>query len=200
MASLAVPATSPGHGSLLAIFLLHTLTTLSISATVRLASRSLASAFDKADSHDILLDVLLDILYCFLVMADSYKKALSDARKELLETQRRIAALEQKAFDLRQSVATLAKLCGEPSGLEEQMGLTDAIRLVLKGNRQLSAAEIIAGLRDIGFPVDEQASIDASVRTVLNRLVEAGEAGRRKRETDGRFVYYSLIMPFFGKY
>ncbi len=125
-------------------------------------------------------------------MSDSYRKALEDARKELADTQRQIAQLEQKTYDLRQTVATLAKLCGEPSGIEEELGFTDAVRTVLRGNGQMTVSEVIDGLEDIGFPVHKQVAKDASVRTVLNRLVEAGEAGKRQRETDNRFVYYSL--------
>lgn len=125
-------------------------------------------------------------------MSDSYKKALIDARKELAETQRQIAELEQKTYDLRQTVATLAKLCGEPSGIEEELGFTNAVRTVLRGNGQMSVADVIAGLEDIGFPIHKQVAQDASVRTVLNRLVAAGEVGKRQRETDKRFVYYSL--------
>lgn len=131
-------------------------------------------------------------------MNDSYKKALNDARKELAETQRRIAELQQKAYDLRQSVSTLAKLCGEASGLEDELGITDAVRMVLKGNRQMSVSEVIEGLRDIGFPIDKQIAKDAAVRTVLNRLVDSGEAGKKQREEDNRYVYFSLVMPFYG--
>jgi len=115
---------------------------------------------------------------------ESYKTALQDAQKELAETiaelgkiQGREAALEVRIVELRQSVASLARLCGEKFAEEDELGLTDAIRLALKtAGTPLAAAGVRDRIESMGFDVSRYGNILASIHTVLKRLVDQGQA------------------------
>src|SRR5580698_1035562 len=71
---------------------------------------------------------------------DTYKEALKQAKSDLAE---RVATLgkaqataeqaEKDILELRQTIAALQRLCGEPEFVEEDaLGLTDAIRMAFK--------------------------------------------------------------------
>ncbi|HZZ16150.1 MAG TPA: hypothetical protein VFE08_09340 [Candidatus Sulfotelmatobacter sp.] len=115
---------------------------------------------------------------------ESYKVAFQDAKYELAEAiaelgkiQGREAALEVRIVELRQSVASLARLCGEKFVEEDELGLTDAIRLALKtAGTPVAAAGIRNRIESMGFDVSRHGNILASIHTVLKRLVDQGQA------------------------
>ena len=86
----------------------------------------------------------------------------------------------------RRKVAAWQELCATADGAEvptppqlesllDLGGLTDAIRTVLRGSRKewINTAEIMNGLRELGFPLDKYKAPMASVTTTVNRLVHS---------------------------
>lgn len=122
-------------------------------------------------------------------MTDSFKTALADAKTALQKTtEDRRAHLAAAADDdikivqLRRTIVGLSALCGEDPELES-MGLTDAVRLVMKGAiNSLTVRQVKDALGAHGFDqLSEARNAEASITVVLNRLAEAGEI--RKGET-----------------
>jgi hypothetical protein len=67
------------------------------------------------------------------------KKDLARATRELGEAQENAILAEGEIVELRQTIAALAKLCGESAFVEEDaLGLTDTIRQVFKTHESAS--------------------------------------------------------------
>jgi hypothetical protein len=117
------------------------------------------------------------------VSKDDYKRALDAAVREYEGVSAEHAALEIRLGQLKQSIATLTKLCGyEPT---VQLGLTDACRMVLRNaDRALTALEVRDRLISIGLDLDRYSNALASIHTVLKRMHEAGELTERDRAED----------------
>jgi hypothetical protein len=78
------------------------------------------------------------------------------------------------------------------------LGITDAVRGVLSPTTRMSAAEVKAEMEKRGFDFSKYSAPDASVRTILKRLVEAKKAGFEK---EGYKIFYKYLptdieMPF----
>lgn len=128
---------------------------------------------------------------------DDYKRALDAAVSEYEQVSAQHAALEGRLAQLKQSIATLSKLCGyEPT---VQFGLTDACRMVLRNAGQgLTALEIRDRLIAIGLDMDRYSNALASIHTVLKRMHEAGELVERDRvepaDSKTAYVYSPRIL------
>jgi hypothetical protein len=103
-----------------------------------------------------------------------YQTAFDAARRELDELLARRNELETRIAQLRQIVATLAPLCGEPA--EFDLGLTEACRSVLRGSVALRAPDIRDRVQALGVDLSRYSNGLGAVHTVLKRLVDAGEA------------------------
>jgi hypothetical protein len=114
---------------------------------------------------------------------DDYKRALDAAIREYEQVSAEHAALDTRLTQLKQSIATLTKLCGyEPT---VQLGLTEACRMVLRNaGRPLTALEVRDRLVAIGLDMDRYSNALASIHTVLKRMHEAGEVTERDRGED----------------
>lgn len=114
---------------------------------------------------------------------DDYKRALEAAVREYEQASAQHAAIETRLAQLKQSIATLTRLCGyEPT---VQLGLTDACRMVLRNaDRPLTALDVRDRLIAIGLDVDRYSNALASIHTVLRRMHEAGEVTERDRAED----------------
>jgi len=105
---------------------------------------------------------------------DDYRRALEAAVREYeaLGEQRR--AIDQRLAELAQTIGTLSKLLGLTPTVP--MGLTDAIRLVMRGvGIPMTPMEVRDRLRAIGFDVSKYANDLAAVHTILKRLNESGQ-------------------------
>jgi hypothetical protein len=103
-----------------------------------------------------------------------YRRALETAIREYeaLGEQRR--QIDGRLAELAQTIGTLSKLLGLTPTVP--MGLTDAIRLVVRGaGVPMTPIEIRDRLQAIGFDVSKYANDLAAVHTILKRLNESGE-------------------------
>jgi hypothetical protein len=114
---------------------------------------------------------------------DAYKQALDQAKvhlaeatKTLAEAQETAAIAEGEIVELRQTIAALAKLCGESEFVEEDaLGLTDSIRLAFKtSGKAMTAQDVKAQLESMGYG-GRWGNVLASIHTVIKRLHEKGE-------------------------
>ncbi|MGB8061235.1 MAG: hypothetical protein WCF26_05020 [Candidatus Sulfotelmatobacter sp.] len=111
----------------------------------------------------------------------NYKKALSDAKAELLSLIQKRDETETRIAQLRQTIRALAEICEEsPKEIELWMtrnasgrpsGLTDAIRWVVRtSDKPLSPTEIRDELARRGFDLHGYQNPLASIHTVITRL------------------------------
>lgn len=110
-----------------------------------------------------------------------YRLAFERAKADLAEALAiKFTALEtaEKAhldsIRLRRAVTALAAICGE--NIEDSMGLTEAVRTVFHGSavwRNLS--QIKMQVEALGASLTDLKNPDASVMSVLSRLVNGGE-------------------------
>jgi hypothetical protein len=114
---------------------------------------------------------------------DTYKQALKQAKADLVEqvavlgTAQDSAKKAEKAIvELRQTIAALQVLCGEPEFVEEDaLGLTDAIRMAFRtAARDMSAHDIREHMEGMGY-AGRWGNLLASIHTVIPRLHKKGE-------------------------
>jgi hypothetical protein len=135
------------------------------------------------------------------------KEVVRAAQAELKELIRQRAEVMKRIGTLRQTLLGLSELYGEEvisyelfgterKGKGRQPGFTRACRRVLMAaERPLSAREICNRLREQVPPVLEHHKDPiASITTVLNRLVDYGEAQALFRE-DGRRTWQWIADP-----
>ncbi len=124
---------------------------------------------------------------------DTYREALKQAKADLAEqvavlgrAQETAEKAEHAIVELRQTIAALQRLCGEPEFVEEDaLGLTDAIRMAFK--TEVTKMEAMYGLGGGMSPQDVRTKMElmgyggrwgnllASIHTVIKRLHEKGE-------------------------
>jgi hypothetical protein len=118
---------------------------------------------------------------------DDYRKALEAASREYEALAEKRREIDQRLAELAQTIGTLAKLLGLTPTVP--MGLTDAIRLVVRGaGVPMTPVEVRDRLAAIGFDVSKYVNDLAAVHTILKRLNEAGEL-RFVRRTPGKQQY-----------
>jgi chromosome segregation ATPase len=133
----------------------------------------------------------LYIVYKHMSVAESYARALAAARRELDALLRERDEIETRVARVRRTIAALSALCDESTPLD--LGLTDAIRTVLRGSVEaLSAPEVKERLETLGLDLSQHANALASVHTVLKRLVHAGEADTTQGY-GGKMVYWRKL-------
>jgi hypothetical protein len=133
-------------------------------------------------------------------MTIDYKKVYSDLSGRLSELKDQRAILEANLGDivkeierLTASIGFLSPLAGYAFWPENIVGLgiTDAVRSVLDPNDRLSVAEIKDRMAKRGFDFSSYSAPNASIHTILKRLVEAEKAAVEK---EGWKTYYKLVM------
>ena len=105
---------------------------------------------------------------------DHYRRALEAAvtEYESLGEQRR--DIDKRLAQLAHTIGTLSQLLGLTPTVP--MGLTDAIRLVVRGaGVPMTPIEVRDRLHGIGFDVSKYANDLAAVHTILTRLNQSGE-------------------------
>jgi hypothetical protein len=102
-----------------------------------------------------------------------YRAALAAAIKEYEELALQRRQIDDRLAQLAQTIGTLNKLLGYESTVP--LGLTDAIRIVMRGGVPMTPIEVRDRLKAIGFDVSKYANDLAAVHTILKRLNESGE-------------------------
>jgi hypothetical protein len=102
-----------------------------------------------------------------------YRAALAAAAKEYEELGRQRRDIDERLAQLSQTIGTLNRLLGyEPT---VPLGLTDAIRIVMRSGVPMTPVEVRDRLRAIGFDISKYANDLAAVHTILKRLNGSGE-------------------------
>ena len=105
---------------------------------------------------------------------EDYRRALEAATREYEELGAKRREIDQRLAELAQTIGTLSKLLGLTPTVP--MGLTDAIRLVVRGaGVPMTPVDVRDRLQAIGFDVSKYANDLAAVHTILKRLNESGE-------------------------
>lgn len=133
---------------------------------------------------------------------DEFEVMLKKARKQRDEKVSERMVLDHEIAALDKAIEGLRMLCEPPqdepvpvTNLAQEMlkyaGLTDVVRMCLQASPvPLSAAEVVAKLKDAAYPVETLDNPRAAVNTILNRLLSAGDVQRKERGGD---VLYSWI-------
>ncbi|HLK04420.1 MAG TPA: hypothetical protein VKT53_08265 [Candidatus Acidoferrum sp.] len=130
--------------------------------------------------------------------------SLAEQHGELLQTR---AELEVKLGDVTKEIESLneamnhlAPLAGYALFSESvaNLGITDAVRGVLDPEVRMSAAEVKAKMVERGFDFSKYSAPDASVRTILKRLVDGKKAEVEKEgwKSFYRFLATDQEIPF----
>ena len=112
------------------------------------------------------------------------------ARNEL---EVRLGDMNKELEALEQTMRHLAPLAGrvpeEPDSVAN-LGITNAVRGVLDPKIRMSTAEIRTKMEQRGFDFSKYSAPDASIRTILKRLVEAKKAAYEK---EGYKIFYRYL-------
>ena len=117
---------------------------------------------------------------------DDYRRALDSATREYEELGAKRSAIDKRLGELAQTIGTLSRLLGYAPTVP--FGLTDAVRLIMRGGVPMTPVEVRDRLHAIGFDVSKYANDLAAVHTILKRLNESGEL-RFLPRTPGKHQY-----------
>ena len=104
---------------------------------------------------------------------DDYRRALEAATREYEELGARRQAIDKRLAELAQTIGTLSKLIGLTPTVP--LGLTDAVRMIMRGGVPMTPIDVRDRLHAIGFDMEKYANDLAAVHTILKRLNESGE-------------------------
>src|SRR3989475_12962006 len=104
---------------------------------------------------------------------DDYRRALEAATREYEELGGKRQAIDKRLGELAQTIGTLSRLLGYTPTVP--FGLTDAVRLIMRGGVPMTPIEVRDRLHAIGFDVSKYANDLAAVHTILKRLNNSGE-------------------------
>jgi hypothetical protein len=104
---------------------------------------------------------------------EDYRRALDAATREYEELGAKRQTIDKRLAELAQTIGTLSKLIGLTPTVP--LGLTDAVRLIMRGGVPMTPVEVRDRLQAIGFDLERYANDLAAVHTILKRLNEPGE-------------------------
>lgn len=141
-------------------------------------------------------------------MSVDYKKALTEAQRELDELLVRQAQAEKRIAQLKITISGLQALCDAGDTIEdtraalaslppsqpiEEMGLTDLVREIMKAAKQPCTPKLVKEeMEHLGYDIKRYSNIIATLHIVMKRLVEQGEA-RTVQEWDGLKKYIGYV-------
>jgi hypothetical protein len=98
---------------------------------------------------------------------------------------------------LRETIAALYRITGQEFAENDELGITDAIRLAFKTapGQKMTALDVRGRLEQLGFDLSGYRNVLASIHTVLKRLEEKREISRI--DTVGGKAAYAW-MPRLG--
>ena len=119
------------------------------------------------------------------------KADIAHKRRELGECLQRQELLEHEISNLQQSAAALARLLKEEFVVEDELGLTDAIRKAFKESMpaHLIPTEVRTKLEEMQYDISKYGNVMASIHSVINRLHSKGEIVEVGQRGDGRTAY-----------
>jgi hypothetical protein len=117
---------------------------------------------------------------------EDYRRALEAATREYEELGAKRNAIDKRLAELGQTIGTLTRLLGYTPTVP--FGLTDAVRMIMRGGVPMTPIEVRDRLHSIGFDVSKYANDLAAVHTILKRLNESGEL-RFMPRTPGKHQY-----------
>ena len=110
----------------------------------------------------------------------TYRQAFEQAKKDLADAMARktkaasqARTADEESIQLRRAVTALAMLCGE--NVEDSMGLTEAVRTAAPSKHYWTLKTFKEQVEWLGVSLGDLKNPDASVLSVLNRLVAAKE-------------------------
>ena len=130
-----------------------------------------------------------------------YSSIYSELAKQRVRLAETRTELEVKLGDVKteiqrldETMSHLAPLAGflflaDPDSVVG-LGITEAVRAVLDKEVRMSAAEVKTKMEQRGFDFSDYSAPDASIRTVLKRLVEAKKA---EVEKEGWKTFYKYL-------
>ena len=125
---------------------------------------------------------------------EDYRRALESATREYEQLGAKRREIDQRLAELAQSIGTLSKLLGLTPTVP--MGLTDAIRLVVRGaGVPMTPVEVRDRLHAIGFDVSKYSNDLAAVHTILKRLNESGEIRFVGRSGKHQYIWNTGVTP-----
>ena len=104
---------------------------------------------------------------------DDYRRALAAATREYEELGAKRQAIDKRLGELAQTIGTLSRLLGYTPTVP--FGLTDAIRMIMRGGVPMTPVEVRDRLQGMGFDMEKYVNDLAAVHTILKRLNESGE-------------------------
>lgn len=116
-------------------------------------------------------------------------KELEDSRADL---EGKLGDITKEIESLRHTLNHLAPLAGFAGFFDDDLsslGITDAVQAVLPQEERMSASDVKKKMQERGFDFSKYSAPDATVRTILNRLVEADRA---EMEKEGWKTFYKL--------
>ena len=140
------------------------------------------------------VDIIIDTSYYDAVTnqkTSTYSVALQEARAgftdataRLRKAEAEVARASAEITKLRRTITALSALCSVDP-LWDDLGITEACFEVMKEARgAMSTSDVVEGVEAIGFDIKAQKNANASVHTVLMRLVKKGNISR-ENTTDG---------------
>lgn len=133
---------------------------------------------------------------------DAYKAALTQAKKDLLaktsevaEAERTVERATREIVELRQTIAVLSRLCGEPEFVEEDaLGITEIVRMAYRsnGSTPMTAQDVKSRVESMGYE-GRWTNLLASVHTVTKRLAQKGDI-ELAGTIDGKDAYKWVSM------
>jgi hypothetical protein len=135
----------------------------------------------------------------YAMTTPDYRSIYDALAEQLCKLQETRTELEVKLGDvttemerLEETMSYLAPLAGfmtDPNSLVG-IGITEAVRQALDRKVRMSASEVKAKMEQRGFDFSDYSAPDASIRTVLKRLVEAKKA---EVEKEGWKTFYKYL-------
>ena len=104
---------------------------------------------------------------------EDYRRALQAAAREYEDLGQKRRVIDGRLAELAQTIGTLSKLLGYTPTVP--LGLTDAVRLVMRAGTPMTPVAVRDRLHAIGFDVGKYTNDLAAVHTILKRLNDAGE-------------------------
>jgi hypothetical protein len=102
-----------------------------------------------------------------------YRDALAAAIKEYEALGQQRRDVDDRLAQLAQTITTLSRLVGLTPTVP--LGLTDAIRLVMRSGVPMTPVEVRDRLLGMGFDLEKYANDLAAIHTILKRLNASGE-------------------------
>lgn len=123
-----------------------------------------------------------------------YQEALKKAENELADLKRQRQQVDLRISRLEQTIAGLRALT-DPD-FESDVGLTDAIRHVLRASQNLMRpSDVRAGLQAMGKSVEEHTNPMASIHAILARLIKSREVMEFSGLGSGKYYWWTLNGP-----